>query len=207
MKTFLFQGDSITDAGRDRNRPEHLGSGYPKFCAGKIGLDHLNEFKFYNRGISGNRSIDMYARIKKDAIQLSRDYMSVLIGVNDVWHELSRGDGLSTEKTELFYDMFLSEVKEALPNITIFLLEPFFLPSELIELDHDAFIKGVAANGEVTKRLAEKHGCIFIPLQQKISEAAEKSSIETILKDGVHPTEVGHELIARELTAAIEKVL
>ncbi len=207
MKTFLFQGDSITDAGRDRNKPEHLGQGYPRFCAGRLGLDHLNEFTFFNRGISGNRSIDMYARIKKDAILLEPDYMSVLIGVNDVWHELDKGNGLSTEKTELFYDMFLTEVKAARPNITIFLLEPFFLPSEAIELDHDAFIKGVAANAEVTKRLAEKHGCVFIPLQQKITDAANQSSIETILKDGVHPTEVGHELIARELTAAIEKVL
>ena len=207
MKTFLFQGDSITDADRDKKNPDHLGQGYPRFCAGRLGLDHLNEFTFYNRGISGNRTTDLYARIKKDTIQLSPDYLSVLIGVNDVWHELQLQDGLSTEKTEFFYDMYLTEVKAALPNLKVFLLEPFFLPSEIIEQDHDTFIKNVAETAEVTKRLAEKHGCVFVPLQQKISDAAKQSSIETILKDGVHPTEVGHELIARELTAAIEKVL
>ena len=70
-KTILFQGDSITDCGRDKNNPNAMGKGYPLLVNSALGTDYPNDYVFYNRGISGNRIVDLYARIKKDFINLS----------------------------------------------------------------------------------------------------------------------------------------
>ena len=96
----LFQGDSITDAGRARDNDKHLGLGYPRLVDSNLGFDAPGENEFINRGISGNRIVDLYARIKKDIINLAPDFMSILIGINDVWHECERNDGVDAE---IFY--------------------------------------------------------------------------------------------------------
>ena len=90
MKTILFQGDSITDVGRSRENDADRGHGYATLTAARLMLDHPGEFSIINRGISGNRIVDLYSRIKIDFINLKPDYLSILIGVNDVWHEVSR---------------------------------------------------------------------------------------------------------------------
>ena len=104
-KVILFQGDSITDCGRDRNVSESIGTGYPRLTAAKLGFENPGEYTFYNRGISGNRIVDLYARIKLDIINLKPDYMSILIGVNDVWHEVMRKNGVDTKKFEKIYSI------------------------------------------------------------------------------------------------------
>ena len=88
-KTILFQGDSITDCGRDKNNPNSMGIGCPLLVNSYLGLEGPLEYTFYNRGISGNRIVDLYARIKSDFINLKPDYASVFIGVNDTWHEVN----------------------------------------------------------------------------------------------------------------------
>ena len=91
-KVILFQGDSVTDCGRSRENVFNggLGSGYPTLIGARILADHLGEgYQIYNRGISGNRVVDLYARWKCDAIVLRPDIISILIGVNDTWHEYS----------------------------------------------------------------------------------------------------------------------
>ena len=94
MKRILFQGDSITDACRSRESDDWKGMGYPTFVSGKLGYEFPNEYEFLNRGVSGNRSIDLIARIKEDMINLKPDIMSILIGVNDVWHEFGSQNGV-----------------------------------------------------------------------------------------------------------------
>ena len=115
-KIVLFQGDSITDASRMREVPGSLGTGYANYVAGELGMDAPYQYKFYNRGISGNRIVDLYARIKQDMINLKPDYMSILIGVNDVWHEYSYQNGVSAEKFEMVYDLLIRELKQELPD-------------------------------------------------------------------------------------------
>ena len=100
MKTFLFQGDSITDAERKREDVNNFGFGYPNIVASKYLSENIGEYQFINKGISGNRVVDLYARIKCDIINLKPDYMSILIGINDVWHELSSQNGVDNEKQE-----------------------------------------------------------------------------------------------------------
>ena len=121
MKTVLFQGDSITDCGRGNG----LGNGYPLFVTAELNSKNPNEYNFINKGISGNRIVDVYARIKADIINLKPDYMSILIGVNDVWHEISYQNGVDADKFYKIYCMLIEEIKEALPNIKITILEPF----------------------------------------------------------------------------------
>lgn len=207
MKTIVFQGDSITDANRIRENGWHMGCGYAAMTAGKIGMDYPGQYQFYNRGISGNRSTDMYARIKSDAINLKPDILTILIGVNDVWHEYGHHNGVSAPKYERILEMFICEVKEVLPDVKIFLLEPFVLSGFETEQIIDTMAPEVALRAEASKRVAEKLSLPFIPLQEKISALADQTSSDTVLRDGVHPTCVGHELISRELYSALKAVL
>ena len=200
MKTVLFQGDSITDCGRGSG----MGTGYPLLVSAGLGFENPGEYKFYNRGISGNRVVDVYARIKADILNLKPDYMSILIGVNDVWHELDWNNGVDAEKYERIYEMLISEVKQALPDIKIMILEPFCLKSSATENTEtdpnrwNTFSSEVKKRAQKSKAIAEKFGLPFIPLQGLFEEAAKNSDVEYWLFDGVHPTMNGHELIKRE---------
>ena len=199
MKTILFQGDSITDAGRIRDSEFFMGSGYPTLVAAQLGLDNPGEFTFYNKGISGNRVVDLYARIKADAINLKPDIMSVLIGVNDAWHEYDYQNGVDSEKYFKVYSLFIEEVKEALPDIKIMILEPFFLRTQTNCELADYMEKEVFKRAEKAEELAQKYNLVFVPLQEKFSEAAKKAPAEFFtLPDGVHPICSGHEIIKRE---------
>lgn len=194
MKTILFQGDSITDCGRG----DGLGTGYPLLVSASLGLDFPAEYEFINRGISGNRVVDVYARIKADIINLKPDVMSILIGINDVWHEFARENGVDAEKFYKIYSMLIEEVKSALPNIKIMILEPFVLPGVANEGRYEEWRPEVIKRAEKAKLIAEKYGLPFIPLQDKFDEACKDAPADYWLRDGVHPTANGHELIKRE---------
>ncbi len=210
-KVILFQGDSITDAGRERDFDVIKGYGYPTFVTGKLGERYPGEYTFYNRGISGNRIVDVYARIKADIINLKPDYMSILIGVNDVWHEFGGKNGVDTEKFERIYCMLIEEVKAALPDIKFMILEPFVLHGAATDGKEDYpdkyadFRADVEAKAAAAKRVAEKYGITFVPLQKAFDEAAEKAPPSYWAWDGVHPTPMGHRIIERAWIAAFEE--
>lgn len=210
-KVILFQGDSITDCGRDRKNPDSLGSGYARFVAADLGFDYPGEYTFYNRGISGNRIVDVYARIKLDIINLKPDYMSLLIGVNDVWHEIARENGVDTAKFEKIYSMLIEEIKEALPDIKIMILEPFVLNDTRTCSDEEnpgrweLFDTQVREKAAVARRIAEKYGLTFVELQSKLDELDAAHPCYWT-REGVHPTVYGHELITREWLSAFEKI-
>lgn len=205
MKTVLFQGDSITDASRNRDLPECLGKGYANLVSARLGCDFPNDYEFINRGIGGNRVVDLYARVKKDIINLKPDYMSILVGVNDFWHEYTHEMGISAEKYEKIYTMLLEEIYEALPDIKIMILEPYVVkgPSTWNNEKHPdrwpIFDKEVKLRAAAAKRVAEKFDIPFVTLQDKFDAATELTGGDATLwaKDGVHPTPRGHELIAR----------
>lgn len=204
MKTILFQGDSITDFRRDRECDYFLGSGYVTMVAGQLGLEHPGEYRFLNRGISGNRVSDLYARIKQDIINLKPDYLSILIGVNDVWHEISSQNGLSEQKFEIISDLLLGEILEELPQLKIMILEPFVLPGTATDATEEnperwnTFRTEVPRRAAVAKRLAQKYGLIYVPLQENFEEACKYAPSSYWLYDGVHPTVMGHALIQHQ---------
>ena len=199
MKTILFQGDSITDAGRNFQDDACMGYGYATMTAGKIAVDWPGQYQVINKGISGNRIVDVYARIKKDIINLNPSYMSILIGVNDVWHEFGERNGVDAVKFERVFDWLITELKEALPELKILILEPFVLKGPATEHVWEGFSSEVSLRAAACKRLAEKHGLIFVPLQEKLEALAAQTSNTYVLGDGVHPTYAGHELISRDV--------
>ena len=207
MKNILFQGDSITDCCRDRDNDFFKGHGYATIVAGRLSYAHAGELNFYNRGISGNRIVDLYARIKSDAINLKPDIMTVLCGVNDVWHELERQNGVAADKYEKVYSLFIEEIKAALPNIKIVIIEPFLLKGEGTEKYFDEFFSEVKLRAAASKRIAEKYGLPFIPLQDKLSALAEKIGDFAVLRDGIHPNITGNALIADEVCKVLETLI
>ncbi len=199
MKTILFQGDSITDVGRDRNNIVDLGKGYPNLVGATLGYENPEQYTFIDKGISGNRIVDVYARIKDDILNLKPDVMSILIGVNDVWHEFDWNNGINTKKFEKLYRIMLGEILEELPNIKIMIMEPFCLLGPATEKNWaNGFETEVKEKAAVAKKIAEEYNLTFIPLQDKFDEAAKNTENTYWLGDGVHPTSAGHELIKRE---------
>ena len=211
-KVILFQGDSITDCSRDRNKPEECGKGYPLLATAYLKGNYPGKYTCYNRGISGNRIVDVYARIKLDIINLKPDYMSILIGINDVWHENSRQNGVAAPKFERIYTMLIEEVKEALPDIKIMILEPFVLPgtATVSNEEHpgrwEFFRSECDLRQQAAKRVADGFGLTYVPLQAMFDEACTKAPEDYWLEDGVHPTPAGHELIKQKWLEAFEKL-
>lgn len=206
MKKILFQGDSITDAGRSREDLKNLGRGYPLLVASALGMDEPGEYEFVNRGISGNRIVDIYARIKMDIINLKPDVMSILIGVNDVWHEVSSRNGVDGDKYFKIYCMLIEEIQSELPDIKIMILEPFVLKATATQAAWDLFDSEVKIRAAKAKEVAQKYNLTFIPLQEKLDEAVKKCPAEYWLGDGVHPTCFGDELIKREWIKAFRSL-
>ena len=210
-KRILFQGDSITDALRSREHDFFLGNGYPTLVSARLGFEEPGKYTFLNRGVSGNRVVDLYARIKIDLINLKPDVLSILIGVNDVWHEEEIKNGVDAAKFERIYDLLLDEVQEALPGVRLIILEPFVLPGSATENtpEHptrwEYFRDETPLRAAAAKRVAERHGATFVPLQHLFDEACKLAEPAYWLRDGVHPTAMGHELIAREWMKAFRQ--
>lgn len=192
----LFQGDSITDAGHSRGGDQSLGEGYPLLVAARLGRDHGERYQVLNRGISGNRVVDLYARWKIDCLNLRPDVISILIGVNDVWHEVARENGVAAPKYELIYTMLLHETREALPNAAIIVMEPFVLEGSATQERWAYFRDEVALRRAAARRAARHAGVVFLPLQDALDAACALAPAGHWLADGVHPTPAGHQLLA-----------
>ena len=210
-KVILFQGDSITDASRDRNNATDTGRGYPTLIKAQLGFENPGKYTFYNRGVSGDRVLDLYARIVADVLNLKPDYMSILIGVNDIWHGIDWANGTGLARYEKIYNMLIEEIKAEVPDIKIMILEPFVLKASATENKEDQpdrwdlFRNGVSEMAAAARRVAEKQGLPFVELQKKFDEACKLEEPAYWLADGVHPTPMGHELIKREWLAAFSK--
>ena len=203
----LFQGDSITDAGRIRDNDANVGTGYPLLVKAKLGFEEPGKYEFINRGISGNRIVDVYARIKNDIINLKPDVMSILIGVNDVWHEYSNNpNGVDAEKYFKVYDMLIEEIKTALPAIKIMIMEPFVLKGTGTEESWELFSSEVKKRAKMAKKIAQKYDLTFIPLQAGFDELTQKAEESYWLADGVHPTPMGHEYIKNQWFKAFKQL-
>jgi len=200
MAKILFQGDSITDAGRaDQNDPLAIGSGYVRLIHDMLALDEP-ENTVYNCGISGDRVVNLLARWKKDCINIAPDILTIMIGVNDIWHDFhpdTRNNGVDIVKYEKVYRMILEEALEKLPNIKIILMGSYLLHGTATDEVFDMFYKGVEERRNVTKKLAEEYNLEYIDLQKAFDDVYDKFPAGYLSGDGVHPTGAGHELIKR----------
>ncbi|MBE6728316.1 MAG: lysophospholipase [Ruminococcaceae bacterium] len=211
-KRILFQGDSITDCGRPRDKFYGMGDGYANLVKASLGTDCPGEYEFINRGISGNRIVDLYARIKIDFINLKPDYASIYIGVNDTWHEIGSQNGVETEKFEKIYCMLIDEIKAACPDTKLIIIAPYVLEAastrntEEMPDRFERFKTDVAEKAAVSKKIAEKYNLPLIELQPAFDEACKKAPAEYWTGDGVHPTACGHEIIKRLWIETFNKI-
>ena len=206
VKRILFQGDSITDMYRVRDLDHYAGCGYATLVSAQLGYENPGEYTFINRGIGGDRSIDILARIKKDAINLKPDYMSIFVGVNDAWAEIDTGNGVSPENYEKYLSLIIDEVKAALPDIKLMILEPFVLKYLILPDKYAELREMVEAISKAAKRTAEKYNIKFVPLMKKFDDALKYAPVDFWTADGVHPKAPGHELIKREWIKAFNEI-
>jgi len=204
----LFQGDSITDGGRDRSgryQDHALGHGYPYIIAANYG-GHFPERKlsFLNRGVSGNKLADMIGRWGGDAIALKPDVISILIGVNDVWHNIEGGRQINFPEIEAAYDKLLTDTAAALPGVKVVLCEPFLLRGKANEKKWNEWDAAVKQIQQIVGRLGEKHKVPVVRFQKLFDEACKRAPAEYWLFDGVHPFFAGNQLMADEWVRTVK---
>lgn len=196
----LFQGDSITDAGRSRrstgpNDAAALGHGYPVLIGSALLADYpAANLKILNRGISGHKVPDLAKRWEKDTVELKPDILSILIGVNDIWHKLNGRYNGTVKDYETGYRALLKGTRKSLPDVRIVICEPFVLRCGAV---NDSWFPEFGQRRDVAKKLAEEMNITFVPFQAMFDEAAKKAPPEYWTRDGVHPTLAGHGLIAK----------
>ena len=195
----LFQGDSITDWNRRRDVFEDLGGGYVNILAHKI-----TQGVFLNRGISGNRTIDLFNRWKEDTLDLNPDFLSILIGINEVWHFFQSGKYYTTEMYRTYYESILKQVKETHPKTKILLIEPFVLETGVYE---PSWMERLIEEQEVVKELANTYADYYLPMQSIMNNLMKTYRPEEILSDGVHPTELGFEIMAKHIGRIVKNYL
>jgi len=197
----LFQGDSITDAGRDRqvsepNLARGLGNGYPLLVAAAALAAHPDRaLRFYNRGVSGDKVPDLASRWATDTLPLQPDVLSILVGVNDFWHKLSHGYTGTVQQYEDQYVSLLEETRRTLPRVRLLVLEPFVLRCGAVD---DRWFPEFDERRAAARRVAQHAGARFVPLQAVFDDLARKGAPQYWAADGVHPTPAGHAVIAEQ---------
>jgi lysophospholipase L1-like esterase len=196
----LFQGDSITDAGRTRepifipNTQPALGNGYAWLAASQLLVDRPDDkLTIFNRGVSGNKVFQLAERWQTDALNLKPDVLSILIGVNDVWHKLNGKYDGTAEVYETDYHALVKRTREAVPDVSLVICEPFVLRCGAV---NSTWFPEFDAYRAAAKRVADEAGAVFVPFQEMFDRASKLAPPERWAKDGVHPTADGAALMA-----------
>ncbi len=196
----LFQGDSVTDANRNREDPQDLGIGYAKMASELLKAQYPDtEFEFFNRGIGGNRAADLLNRWDEDAISLKPDVISILVGINDTWHTVNKN--ASHEIFEESYRKLLERIKKE-TSAKIIMLEQFTIYHQNSEQYHpDVDIKI-----QITRKLAREFADAYVPVDGLLAKASVGADMEKLTGDGVHPKEAGHRVIAKAYVEAFKEL-
>jgi len=197
----LFQGDSITDGGRQRvgNDLNHImGQDYAYLIAARLGARFPErQLTFLNRGISGNTATDLAARWQADTLDLKPDVLSILVGVNDAADVVDgRAKAVTAGQFEQTYDRLIEDALKALPNVRLVLCEPFVLPVGRVKTGWEKWSAEMTSRRQIVAKLAAKHHVPFVPFQKVFDDACRRAPADYWLWDGVHPTYAGHQLMA-----------
>ena len=200
----LFQGDSVTDAGRARENPANLGNGYPRYAAALLRERFPErEWEFLNLGISGNRTGDLLARWKEDCIDIQPDFLSILIGINDTWRAFDSNNPTTAEQFEDNYRRLLEDVKNH-THAKILMMEPFVLRDTPAK---DAGRADLDPKIQVVRRLAWEYADGYVPLDGLFAAACMEQGPLYWTADGVHPVEAGAKRIAAAYVEAAARLL
>lgn len=198
----LFQGDSITDAGRSRsnyypNSNSGMGMGYVQHTATHIMGKHPEvDWRIYNRGISGHKVFQLANRWEDDALQLQPDVLSILIGVNDFWHTLSHNYQGTVETYEKDLVKLLERTKKRLPKVKLLIGEPFFC-DDGTAIATEKWRAKFPAYQTAAQKVANQFDAVFIPYQKVFNDARKTAPTSYWCPDGVHPSMAGNYLMAK----------
>lgn len=193
----LFIGDSITDAGRNHQDKNDLGQGYPLLLAAYL----KNKYPTYdlgilNRGVGGDRLVDLKNRWEEDCLDLNPEIVSILIGVNDVWHLMDAEEMLGETALQQFEEDY-RELLKMLAHRTdarVILMEPYVLP---YPKDRIHWRKHLDPRIQIVRRLANEYHAALVPLDGSLNTLGIENGFQTYTgDDGVHPTLAGHAAIA-----------
>ncbi len=196
----LFQGDSITDSGRNKeettpNNTRALGNGYPLLAASELLYIHAGKnLRIHNRGISGNKVYQLAERWDADCLDLKPTILSILIGVNDFWHTLN---GKYTGTIETYRDDFkalLQRTKDKLPDAQLVIGEPFAVKD--VKAVDDTWFPRFNEYQKAAQEIAGQFNAVFIPYQRVFDRAVKSAPGSYWTSDGVHPTLAGSKLMA-----------
>ena len=199
----LFQGDSITDAGRDRSDYHDLGKGYPKYAAEYLKKAYPEvEFEFIDLGIGGNQTKDLVDRLEKDFIDIQPDVVSILIGVNDTWHHAKDRSWIPNEVFEERYRTVLEAIRTR-TNAKIMMMEPFLIPTE----DKNFFREDLDFKIDVIRSLALEYADVYLPTDGILWSAFIGDDPLSFAADGVHPTDKGSDFIGKKYAEFIRPII
>jgi lysophospholipase L1-like esterase len=203
----LFQGDSITDAGRDKehelpNNAGSFGTGYAIMAASWL-LRELagKELTIYNRGISGNKVYQLAERWEKDCIILKPSVLSILIGVNDYWHMRDGRYAGTPEVYENDYRALLQQTRSLLPGVRFVICQPFVLTGT--SAVDESWLKPFSVYQEIAEKLATEFNAIWVPFQEAFHDAVKCAPAAYWTGDGVHPSMAGAQLMAETWLQAV----
>ena len=201
----VFQGDSITDAGRDKRNYHNMGNGYPKYASELLAKDFPEvDFEFINFGISGNRTSQLFDRLYVDAIAFQPDIISVLIGINDIWHRYGGGKVATTDaQIALNYRCILERLKKE-TNAKIMILSPYLLDCD----DKEPMREDLKTVLPIVRELAAEFADVYVPLDEHFAEALKTQPEPKFYSgDGVHPNANGAEFIGKLYAEAIKPLV
>jgi len=207
-KKILFTGDSIIDGnwgGTERSLTDmnHIyGHGYMFICAARYMANYPGEnYQFYNRGLSGNKVVDLKNRWEKDAIEIDPDILTILIGVNDLNNVYNQGENAEMDfvQFEQDYRDLLERSRRKNPDLKIVLCEPFIFPVGIWLKNYPHWREQCDRMAEVVHKLAQEYQAVWLPFQDlfdQLTEDPQTPSLTYWMWDGIHPTAAGHEKMA-----------
>lgn len=202
--TLLFIGDSITDAGRARPLGQTdggLGDGYVRLVNSLLGANHPETpIRVLNTGIGGNRITDLEQRWQKDVFDLNPDWLSILIGINDVWRQFDSPKRKDQVDIALYETLLRKLIKQTQPKLKgLVLMAPFYLEANI----SDPMRTMMDAYAAVVKKLADEYSGIYVNLPAAFDRYLAQAPANSISDDRVHPNQIGHLIIAKAFYQAI----
>ncbi|MBO7214280.1 MAG: SGNH/GDSL hydrolase family protein [Clostridia bacterium] len=195
----VFFGDSITDAGRNREQlvsNTKYGCGYVTFAVAKLCEKYFDKYEVVNRGIAGECTKDLLNRFDSDIVSENPDILTILVGANDFWFGLD----LFEER----YEQIIAQIKEKLPNVKVILMQPFVLKGFHSDSKNGVYHK-IRDYAKIVDKIAKKYAFPYVELQAELDNKAQIYGESAILYDGIHPNTYGAKVIADKWFEVFEK--
>ena len=196
----VFAGDSVTDMGSvhpvGEGRNEELGTGYVRMVENLLAACYPRlRIRVTNSGVSGNTSRELLERYQRDVVDLHPDWVSVCVGINDVWRQVDSPSIPDRQVMPEEYRQNMEQMILAVKGVTkgMFILSPYYMEpnrQESMRARMDEY-------GQICRELAEEHGCIYVDFQKMYDDFCKVRHSSSIAWDRIHPNQIGSMMMAR----------